>query len=74
MAAGSKAAYATCSTTSKAYIPNPGNMKQIEGFHNFLSHSAETFLNVKVEEGGVAEFEMNLEPFTTLMVAVTSED
>ena len=57
--------------------PYPANHKQIEGFHNFLSHSAETFINVPVDEeehGGVAEFELNLEPYTTLIVAVTSED
>jgi hypothetical protein len=45
----------------------------IEGFQNFLAHSAETFLNVKIEEGE-AEFEMTLEPYTTLMIAVVSED
>lgn len=48
-------------------------MKRIEGFQNFLAHSADTFLNVKVEEG-FAEFEMTLEPYTTLFVAVISED
>ena len=30
-------------------------------------------MNVKVEEG-YAEFEMNLEPYTSLIVAVVSED
>ncbi len=40
-----------------------------------MAHSAENFLNIKLEEGeNAAEFEMNLEPFTTLLVAVTSED
>jgi hypothetical protein len=29
---------------------------------------------VKVEEGGLAEFEMNLEPYTSLMITVTSEE
>lgn len=48
-------------------------MKQIEGFQNFLANSAETFLNIKVEEG-FAEFEMTLEPFTSIIVAVVSED
>jgi hypothetical protein len=38
-----------------------------------LAHSAETFLNVKVEDGA-AEFEMNLEPYTTLIVSVVSDD
>lgn len=55
-------------------MPNPADSKRIEGFHNFLAHSAETFLNVKVEEGGFAEFEMNLEPYTSLLVTVTSDD
>jgi hypothetical protein len=56
------------------HLPAPGNLtKNIEGFHNFLAHSAETFLNVKVEEG-VADFEMNLEPHTTLIVSVVSDD
>lgn len=55
-------------------IPNPHNLRTIEGFHNFLAHSADTFLNVKVEEGGVADFEMNLDPFSSLLITVTSED
>lgn len=54
-------------------VPNPQNLRQIEGFQNFLAHSAETFLNVKVENGE-AEFEMTLEPYTTLLVAVVSDD
>ena len=39
-----------------------------------MAHSAETFLNVEVEEGGFAEFELVMEPHSTLIVAVTSED
>ena len=54
-------------------IPNPTAFRQIEGFQNFLAHSAETFLNVKIENGE-AEFEMTLEPYTTLMIAVVSDD
>jgi hypothetical protein len=49
-------------------------LKLIEGFHNFLAHSAETFLNANIEDGGYAEFEMNLEPYTSLIVCVTSEE
>ena len=45
----------------------------IEGFNNFLANSAEMFLNVKVIDGE-AEFEMNLEPYTSLLVTVTSDD
>ena len=52
----------------------PQNLKLIEGFHNFLAHSAETFLNANIEDGGYAEFEMNLEPYTSLIVCVTSEE
>jgi hypothetical protein len=76
MAAGSLSRLsATAYAGSKAHIPNPHNLKQIEGFHNFLAHSADTFLNAKLEEeSGLAEFELNLEPYSTLLITVTSED
>ena len=56
-------------------MPNPNNLKTIEGFQNFLAHSADTFMNVKLDQGtNQAEFEMNLEPYSTLLITVTSED
>jgi hypothetical protein len=59
----------------KPAMPNPHNLRTIEGFHNFLAHSADTFMNVKLDEGeNSAEFEMNLEPYSTLLVTVTSDD
>lgn len=37
-----------------AYMPNPNDLKIIEGYHNFLANSAGTFINLKVDQNGSA--------------------
>ena len=55
-----------------------GQLNYIPGFQNFLAHSAETFMNIKAnisDTGDVnAEFELNLEPYSTLLVVAVSEE
>lgn len=51
-----------------------GYKRDIDGFQNFLKHSAETALNVKTENDGSAIFEMKLDAFSTLIVVASSDE
>lgn len=52
--------------------------KGINGFQNFLAHSAESFTNIKTKKANdgssVAEFELVLQPYSSLFIVAVSEE
>eukprot|EP00347_Sterkiella_histriomuscorum_P021579 403333486 len=52
---------------------SPVNQNDIIGFQNFLQYSAETCLNVQVIDGQ-ADFNIELNPYTTLLIVASSDD